>query len=356
MLYDIHKSFASNWQHGPIYNGTFPKRILPPKESWITLFGHKVLSPIGIPACPWSTSKGIAFLSKLGFDIFTYKTVRNGASEAHTWPNLAFVADTANPHKQKCIIATQDQEQSTSKTLANSIGNVSFDPDIMQQDITQARSALTEGQLLIVSVYGSEQKQRNVFQDYIYTALLAQDAGAQVIECNLSCPNIPGETPLYKEPNKVYSLVKKMCQALAIPVIIKIGLCDHQQQLHDILVHAARAGAQGVCGLNTIATHIIHKDGTSFFGTKRSIAGLSGNSIRPLALTFIQTARSIIDREKLPLTLLGTGGITEPAHFDQFLNAGAQIAMSATGTFFNPQLAMQWHASHAKNSKEQHDT
>lgn len=356
MLYDIHKSFASNWHHGPIYNGTFPKRMLPPKRSWLTLFGHKVMSPIGVPACPWSTSKGIAFLSKLGFDIFTYKTVRSVASDAHTWPNLAFVADTDNPHKQACIIATQEPEQSTGKTVANSIGNVSFDPDIMQQDIAQTRSALAKGQLLMVSVYGSNQKQRTVIQDYIYTALLAQKAGAQVIECNLSCPNIPGEKPLYKKPDKVYMLIKKMCQAVTIPVIIKIGLCDHQQQLHDILVYAARAGAQGVCGLNTIAAHIIHKDGRSFFGTKRSIAGLSGNSIRPLALTFIQAARSIIDREKLPLTLLATGGITEPPHFDQFLKAGAQVAMSATGTFFNPQLAMQWHTSHANNVKEKHDT
>ena len=351
MFYDIHKSFAHNWKHGPTYNGTFPRRMLPQKESWITLFEHKVMSPIGVPACPWSISKGIAILSKLGFEIFTYKTVRSVASDAHTWPNLAFVADTDNPHKQACIIATQEPKQSTGKTLANSIGNVSFDPNIMQQDITQARSALTEGQLLMVSVYGSNQKQRTVIQDYIYTALLAQEAGAQAIECNLSCPNISGEKPLYKEPDTIYLLVKKMCQAVTIPVIIKIGLCDHQQQLHDILVYAARAGAQGVCGLNTIAAHIIDKDRKPFFGTKRSIAGLSGNSIRPLALTFIQAARSIIDREKLPLTLLGTGGITEPIHFDQFLNAGAQIVMSATGTFFNPLLAMQWHASHTKKCK-----
>jgi hypothetical protein len=37
------------------------------------------------------------------------------------------------------------------------------------------------------------------------------------------------------------------------------------------------------------------------------------------------------------------GGITIPEHFNQFLNSGADIALSATGMMWNPYLAAQFH-------------
>jgi dihydroorotate dehydrogenase len=44
------------------------------------------------------------------------------------------------------------------------------------------------------------------------------------------------------------------------------------------------------------------------------------------------------------LALLGCGGIMLPEHFDAFFEAGADVAMSATGLMWDPYLAMRYHA------------
>jgi len=68
----------------------------------------------------------------------------------------------------------------------------------------------------------------------------------------------------------------------------------------------------------------------------------------------VQETRTIIDQEKLDLTILATGGITKAEHFDLFFNAGADIALSATGAMWNPYLANEYHQQ--QNTKEYYET
>jgi dihydroorotate dehydrogenase (NAD+) catalytic subunit len=57
---------------------------------------------------------------------------------------------------------------------------------------------------------------------------------------------------------------------------------------------------------------------------------------------FLQSSRKIIQENSLPLHLIGCGGVTHASHFDEFLQAGAEIAMSATGMMWDPFLALRW--------------
>jgi dihydroorotate dehydrogenase (NAD+) catalytic subunit len=57
----------------------------------------------------------------------------------------------------------------------------------------------------------------------------------------------------------------------------------------------------------------------------------------------VHTARDIITTEKLPLTLVGCGGIMKAEQFDEFLAAGVDVAMSATGMMWDPLLALRYH-------------
>ena len=41
--------------------------------------------------------------------------------------------------------------------------------------------------------------------------------------------------------------------------------------------------------------------------------------------------------------MLGCGGIAKPEHFEEFLKAGAAIAMTATGMMWDPYLALRYH-------------
>ena len=57
----------------------------------------------------------------------------------------------------------------------------------------------------------------------------------------------------------------------------------------------------------------------------------------------MRASREINEREKLGLAIIGVGGITLPEHFNEFYNAGADIAMTATGMMWAPYLAMRYH-------------
>lgn len=78
-------------------------------------------------------------------------------------------------------------------------------------------------------------------------------------------------------------------------------------------------------------------------GPNRLVSGICGSPIRTAAVNFIKEGSQLIKQHDLPLTLLGCGGVTEPQHFDEFLNAGAKIAMTATGIIWDPYLALRYH-------------
>jgi dihydroorotate dehydrogenase len=109
------------------------------------------------------------------------------------------------------------------------------------------------------------------------------------------------------------------------------------------MLAAAKAGVQAVCGINTMSMKVVNDNGTAALGEKRLKAGVCGGPIREVALDFVRKARKINDSEKLDLTIMATGGATLPEHFDQFLGAGADVAMSAAGMLWDPYLAARYH-------------
>ncbi len=345
-LYDSTKSFEENCKQGPHLTCTMPQRQRAPQSEWQMLLDYRVASPIGMPACAIMTSKGIAWMARLGFDVFTYKTVCSKKIISYELPNLCYVAcDRQITHDDigTTFYATDRlPDQTTTLAVSNSLGNPCDDWNWISHDIAQARASLHEGQILIVSVFGLGADQDAIAHDFGRTAQMAYKAGAHCIELNFSCPNhIHGL--LYKNSTMVHAIVKHVYESVPIPIIIKVGVFDSKEQMRTIFHQAADAGARGVCGINTVPVHIIGHDGKPFFGAHRSISGLSGAPIRTLAHTFIRDAVAIIKEDALNLIILGTGGITSPEHFQEFLDLGATVALSGTGAMWNPYLAMMYH-------------
>ncbi len=324
-LYDVHKTFEDNVAQGPFFEGTIPTRLggLPS----FSFFGFPLHSPIGVAACPLTLSGGIALLSSMGFDIFTYKTILAHPRTILPFPNLHVI--DADP---------------TSLTLANSIGMGCGDPESVARDIAKAKRALSVGQILMVSVYGEGETLSETISLFCEAASLAKAAGADIVEANLSCPNVKVSAfdcfDITHVSTLVSALVKKM---RGTPVTVKLGVCPTAGVLKEILCSVARAGAQGICGINSIKRPILHPAGDPVFGAGREYAGVSGAAIRPFALAFVQEAYDLIQKEKLGLKLIATGGVTQPEHFQEFLDAGADIALSATGVLWNPYLATEYH-------------
>ncbi|MFA6492487.1 MAG: aspartate ammonia-lyase, partial [Candidatus Babeliales bacterium] len=331
-IYDIKKTYEENFANGPFFSGSIPERTKAPCEQWYDFLGFKVASRIGVPAGPLLNSNWTTLAARMGFDIVTYKTIRSGVHPCHPLPNMIYV-DTHGELNKHRLNETLTEQKSTPQNLAelsvtNSFGVPSQDPLYVLEDIKKANNALEEGQIMIVSAMGSHGK-GDFIEDYARAAALAKDAGAKIIEINFSCPNVAtGEGSIYNDPNTVYTITRRVVKEInETPLIIKVGYFTEQKNLEEVLIAAARAGARAVCGINTIGMKIVNSEGKPALGETRLTSGVCGSPIKKGALEFVRHARSVIDAEKLGLTLIGVGGITLPEHFDEFFNAGADIAM-----------------------------
>ncbi len=344
-LYDRHQDFTFNCSK----NYPFPAYQRMPLSIQTDLFGYPLASPIGIPACAMMTSNGIAWASKAGYDVLTYKTVRSVPCEGHPLPNILFLQKDFVSCDTMISLPIDSPLPSDGITMANTMGIPSLSLAWVLEDIREARKSLGSGQILIVSILGSDSKERTLLQDFAFLARAVSDAGAQVIEANLSCPNLHTSQPSYKDPAMVSSITQAICEAVPhLPVIVKVGLFDSIEQMTEVLLAAANAKAKGICGINTIPMKIVDPLGNPSFGKDSLIAGVSGDSIRTKAYEFTIQARRIIIEHHLNLVLLATGGILKPEHFQLFLEAGADIALSATGAMWIPNLAVEFHQFYSK--------
>ncbi len=338
-IYDISKTYLENLKGGPFFNAKIPAR--PSTSVEIDFLGYKVRSPLGVPAGPLLGSRWIALAAKLGFDIVTYKTIRSSAHPGHGLPNMIYVEPTG-PHTAHPI--PDPPLRFEDLTLTNSFGMPSRSPDFLIADIDAANRSLDPGQLMIVSIVGTPHPTIRFLDDFVQTALFAKEAGAKVIEANFSCPNVDeAEGILYMNPTTLREFAGAIAKAIApLPLILKIGEIRDLTQMKNIFHAAAHAGARAICGLNSVSMKITDKSGKSPLGPHREQSGVCGGHIRSRALHFLRTASKIISTDRLDLTLMGCGGIMLPQHFDEFLNAGAAVAMTATGMMWDPFLAMRY--------------
>jgi dihydroorotate dehydrogenase len=341
-IYDIKKSYAENVAAGPQFSRPIPAETSRSKAALCHFMGYEVASPLGVPAGPLLTSDWTTLAARLGFDVITYKTIRSKAHPGHPLPNVIFVK--TDPRHPNVAIASLPPEEISEITITNSFGMPSMPSDFLQSDIAKARDALPKGKILIVSVVGTPGNAPHVTDDFVRTAEMAKEAGAHIIEANFSCPNISSkEGALYCDPVNAFEIASKIAKAIhPLPLLIKMGACYDKNLLRDVLISLRRANVRGICGINTISMSVVNADKTFALGKGRETGGICGNEIRPAALQFIREAAEIIAEEKLDLELAGCGGIMLPHHFDEFLNAGAAVAMTATGMMWDPLLALKW--------------
>ncbi len=334
-LYDPEKTYLDNLTNGPFFDGKIPVR---PPFRWTEFLGFKIASPIGVPAGPLLNANWCGVAADLGYDVLTYKTIRSYEHPSHPLPNITYVdaPDQLDPCHLPNSVHRLDKPPSSLEQLAitNSFGNPSRSPEYLRKDIPLAIEKLHPGQLLIVSVFGTTD------EEYLECARLAVDCGSPVIEANFSCPNVSKEEgSLFENPEAVYNLSKKLIGVIGdTPLVIKLGVISDPERLKNVLVAAARAGVRAICGINTISMKVEPP-----LTNGRKTCGICGSPILQAALTFTRNAREIIDREKLPLELMTTGGATSPEHFQLMLDAGASVAMTATGMMWAPYLASKYH-------------
>ena len=336
--YRFDRSFEWNYVHGPDFKGPWPEVPPTPMKSF---FGLPVRSRFGIPASILPNSRWLETYARLGFDILTYKSVRRVARACGAAPNWMFVDERSVADPASPVVVTPE----AGGTTAGSFGMPSMLPEIWMAEMEKCRAALGSGQVLIASVVGTagpDVSEEEFVADFADLAARAADAGAHILEVNLSCPNVgKAEGQIYMDAaltGRIARAVKKATGGR--PLLLKSGAIRDPAHFLNLLKAVAGA-ADGLVLINGPSRRIVNAAGAPAFGSGRERAGVTGAAIKPLALGAVKQALALIAEHKLPLEVVGCGGVTSPQDVRDFLNAGACAALSATGATLNPYLASQ---------------
>ena len=171
---------------------------------------------------------------------------------------------------------------------------------------------------LIVSVFGDTN------DSYIEVASKAENAGADAIEINISCPHAEVSS-IGIDKELTFTLVKALKKKISIPLFVKLN--PNVTDMGEIALAAEKGGADAVVAINTIASLAID------INTKRPIlahgsGGLSGRAIHPIAV------KKVFDLYKiLKIPLIGCGGIFDWKDAVEFFLAGASAVQIGTALF-----------------------
>ncbi|MCW5772307.1 MAG: hypothetical protein KIT16_11770 [Rhodospirillaceae bacterium] len=343
--YRADRSFEWNYENGPNFDGPWPEV---PDTPLKTFFGMPVRSRYGVAASILVNSRWIGTYARLGFDILTYKTVRSVARLCHAPPNLLFlddasVAATLADPAAPAVLAAAMPHDPLAATCGGSFGIPSIAPERWQPDIAAAKRALGQGQVLIVSVVGTAQpgvSDDAFVDDFASLAATVSANGADVVEVDLSCPNVgrrEGEVFLdFPMAQRIARVVKG--GAGGKPVLLKVGEFPDAARIEAFL-DTVGAEADGIVMMNSPSRRILDRSGAPAFGASRERAGVTGGAVKSVALRAVAAAADIVARKRLPLKIIGVGGVTSARDVRDFLNVGAYAAQSATAAAWNPYLA-----------------
>uniref|UniRef100_A0A803VY79 Dihydropyrimidine dehydrogenase [NADP(+)] n=1 Tax=Ficedula albicollis TaxID=59894 RepID=A0A803VY79_FICAL len=165
-------------------------------------------------------------------------------------------------------------------------------------------------------------------EDWTKLSKMAEVAGADALELNLSCPHGMGERGMGLACGQDPELVRNICrwvrQAVHIPFFAK--LTPNVTDIVKIAMAAQEGGADGVTATNTVSGLMgLKADSTPWpavgRGLRTTYGGMSGNAIRPIALRAV----SAIARALPGFPILATGGIDSAETGLQFLHSGASV-------------------------------
>ncbi len=345
-FYDPKKSYEENYDEGPFGAFADGKVYQQSGEPSKTYLGQPVYLPFGIPAGPVLNSNFVKAAFEKGFDLVVYKTVRTNFFPCHPFPNVLAIhpsGDLSLEVLQNPLQADINYTQPLS--ITNSFGVPSKNVEVWQEDVKKAISYAGKGQVLVVSFMGTvkpNQTQQEFINDYILAAKLAAETGAKVLETNLSCPNIGNEGLVCYNLEVTEKISKGIRSVIGnLPLTLKVGYYSDDKQLEKIS-EIANEYANAIAGINTLQATIVDDKGEQALpGKGRARSGVCGAGIKWAGIDTVSRLKKIRERKKFKFNIEGIGGVMTPKDYFDYIEAGADSVMSATGAMWDPFLAQE---------------
>lgn len=182
---------------------------------------------------------------------------------------------------------------------------------------------------IIVNFWGK------TIEEYVQVAEILDDADIDMLEMNISCPNVKeggiafGSDPRMTE--KVVSECRKVIKSK--PLLVKLS--PNVTDIKPFAKACEDSGADGVSAINTLLGMAvnIHTRKPYIYNVT---GGLSGPAIKPVAVRMVHEVSKAV---KIPI--IGMGGIMHWQDAAEFFLVGASAVQVGTANFVDPELTLK---------------
>ena len=209
----------------------------------------------------------------------------------------------------------------TASGMLNAIGLQNPGIDVLiRRDIPFLKQFDTK---IVVNVCGK------TTEDYLEVVERLSDEPVDLLEINISCPNVKeGGIAFGQNPKAVEAITKAVKKVAKQPVIMKLS-----PNVTDIteMAKAAEAGGADVLSLINTLTGMKIDIYKQDFALANKTGGLSGPAIKPIAVRMVYQVANAVN-----IPIIGIGGIQTGEDAMEFILAGATAVAVGTANFNNP--------------------
>ena len=155
-------------------------------------------------------------------------------------------------------------------------------------------------------------------------------AGVDMIEVNISCPNVKAGGMAYGTRPELAAEVTQVAKAHAGPVPVMVKLSPNVTDITEIARAVEGAGADALSLINTLRGMRIDVN-TRRPVLKMNTGGLSGPAVLPVAVRMVWEVSGAVS-----IPILGMGGVAKGEDAAQLMLAGATAVAVGTACFADP--------------------
>lgn len=169
----------------------------------------------------------------------------------------------------------------------------------------------------------------NTVEDYCQMAEKLSDTAVDMIEMNISCPNVKhGGVAFGTSCQSVGSITRAVKQKCKKPLIVKLS--PNVSDIAEIAKSAESEGADAVSLINTLTGMRIDID-TARPILKNNTGGMSGPAVFPVAVRMVWQVKNAVS-----IPVIGMGGISTWQDAAEMLIAGADALQIGSVLFNDP--------------------
>lgn len=172
-------------------------------------------------------------------------------------------------------------------------------------------------------------------EEYVQVAEILDDADVDMLEMNISCPNIKeGGIAFGSDPSMTAKVVEE-CRKVIKNKPLLVKLSPNVTDIKPFAKACEDSGADGICAINTLLGMAVD------INTRRPYisnvtGGLSGPAIKPVAIRMVHEVSKVV---KIPI--IGIGGIMNWKDVAEFFLVGASAVQIGTANFVDPEIPIK---------------